>query len=592
MRILFSTLATVSVVLTCAVAFAQVVEPQFVEGAVGSRSAYKREVPAMVSAARTSTPAVHLEDSMAIAPDQVFALMKSMGDPNGPTRDGFERVIRTPIPIGGSKRIPQSANGVSMTMVDGRERWFARVDVQNADRVRLKLSSLRLSSDANLWVWSNDDAPVWFDVQNVDPEGNLWTPSVSGGHIYLEASLPAGKELGFNISSVMEIFVLQEIEPTGNQCLVDATCISASDVTDITALRGAIARLSFVKDGGSYLCTGGLVNDKVTTTTIPYLLTANHCFDSQTSASSLEAYWDYKTASCGAAFPSLSMFPRSNGATLLATSPASDFTFVRLNSIPAARWLLGWDPRTTSTTAGTTLNRVAHPEGYPQSFTQYRVVAPASYCSGRPVPQYIYTMPTVGATAVGSSGSPIVLPGGYIVGQLTGGCGPDPSDPCNVLNKDMDGAMAMTYSSISTYLEGAPATCSACTPSSTIACALGNRFKLEMRWRNQFFVPVTEGVGKVIRYAENKPEVHPEHGPLSEMVYFSMFDFAPTRVELVVKMFKGIKINDQFWVFAGGMTNNEYWLKITDTQTCRTWERYNEHGKFQIIADQRAFPLP
>jgi len=71
-----------------------------------------------------------------------------------------------------------------------------------------------------------------------------------------------------------------------------------------------------------------------------------------------------------------------------------------------------------------------------------------------------------------------------------------------------------------------------------------------------------------------------------------MFPFAPKRVETVVKVFKGVGINDKYWVFAAGLTNNEYWVTVTDTQTCKTWERYNPHGQFGNLVDFEAFPFP
>jgi hypothetical protein len=115
---------------------------------------------------------------------------------------------------------------------------------------------------------------------------------------------------------------------------------------------------------------------------------------------------------------------------------------------------------------------------------------------------------------------------------------------------------------------------------------------VELRWQNQFASPVTSGTGAVIRYAENKPEIHPTLGPLSEAAYFSMFPQAPARVEVVVKVLSGVSINNKFWVFATGLTNNEYWVKVTDTKTCLTWERYNAHGQFGNLTDFAAFSFP
>ena len=96
----------------------------------------------------------------------------------------------------------------------------------------------------------------------------------------------------------------------------------------------AVAHLWFMVGGGGYICSGGLVNDTVNGSWIPYLLTANHCFSTQASATSLNAYFDYRSSTCNGAAPPLGSVPRVVGSTLLATNPSTDFTFVQLNANP------------------------------------------------------------------------------------------------------------------------------------------------------------------------------------------------------------------------------------------------------------------
>src|SRR5690349_16001382 len=43
--------------------------------------------------------------------------------------------------------------------------------------------------------------------------------------------------------------------------------------------------------------------------------------------------------------------------------------------------------------------------------------------------------------------------------------------------------------------------------------------------------------------------------------------FAPTNVELIVKVLDGCGVNQHFWVFAGGLTNVNATLTLTDTQS-------------------------
>jgi hypothetical protein len=86
----------------------------------------------------------------------------------------------------------------------------------------------------------------------------------------------------------------------------------------------------------------------------------------------------------------------------------------------------------------------------------------------------------------GSSGSPVVLANGQVVGQLFGSCGPsDPAAGCDVANLTVDGAFATTFPSISSFIntQGNP---NACTPNSTTACMLNNRFKVTVRYRGGF----------------------------------------------------------------------------------------------------------
>ena len=65
----------------------------------------------------------------------------------------------------------------------------------------------------------------------------------------------------------------------------------------------------FCDQSFQYLCSGALVSDTDGSTTIPYLLTANHCISTQSAASTLEVFWDYKTASCNGSIPALARCP-------------------------------------------------------------------------------------------------------------------------------------------------------------------------------------------------------------------------------------------------------------------------------------------
>jgi hypothetical protein len=51
--------------------------------------------------------------------------------------------------------------------------------------------------------------------------------------------------------------------------------------------------------------------------------------------------------------------------------------------------------------------------------------------------------------------------------------------------------------------------------------------------------------------------------------------FGLDNIEVLLKMLDGCAVNDRYWVFAAGLTNVQYTLKITDTQTGGYWSFLN-----------------
>jgi len=114
---------------------------------------------------------------------------------------------------------------------------------------------------------------------------------------------------------------------------------------------------------------------------------------------------------------------------------------------------------------------------------------------------------------------------------------------------------------------------SGCRPTPTRACTLGDRFELEIDWRD--FEGQT-GPARVV----------PGGSEDSELFYF----FSPNNWEMLVKTLDGCAINGHFWVFAAATTNVEYTLKVTDTETGATSDYTNPLGvAADAITDTQAF---
>jgi len=371
-----------------------------------------------------------------------------------------------------SLRSGRTAGGV-FEMTSQRLIWSARIDVDSAYRLRLHLSDTRLPAGALLWVVGGDEA-VLFGPELIH-DGGLWSPSVAGPSIHLEVAVPLAElenaSFGFTVDMAAELFeldgdglpILQTRAPDDPSCLVDAQCISTSTFPKIEQAKGSIAHLLFMKGSDALICTGGLINDTVGSSFIPYLLTATRCFSTQASASSLEAFWDFFASTCGGPPPGLGGLPRSNGATMLESRKASDFSLVRLSSIPANRWFMGWNPNPGAVDS-VSLHRISHPapEGFPVFQQAYSRSVKTNFpltcgsSEGRnldDLSKYIHSNHTAGEVFPGSSGAPLMLGNGQIVGQLWGACGAFSGGCANALGYDIiDGAFSHTFQFISEYL--------------------------------------------------------------------------------------------------------------------------------------------
>ena len=126
--------------------------------------------------------------------------------------------------------------------------------------------------------------------------------------------------------------------------------------------------------------------------------------------------------------------------------------------------------------------------------------------------------------------------------------------------------------SVGLLLIAAGAQAAPCSPSATVLCLAGQRFQVEVRWKDfQGNTGSGQGVG-----------LTPDTG------YF--WFFSANNIELVVKVLDARGFNNKFWVFFGALSNVEYTLKVTDTATGAVKEYQNPSGQFASVGDTAAFP--
>jgi hypothetical protein len=120
----------------------------------------------------------------------------------------------------------------------------------------------------------------------------------------------------------------------------------------------------------------------------------------------------------------------------------------------------------------------------------------------------------------------------------------------------------------------APQSASAvCLPDGTTLCLNGGRFEVRVSWR----VPTqgTSGVGQAV--------------PLTSDTGYFWF-FSSNNIELVIKVVDGRAFNQHFWVFYGALSDVEYTITVTDSETGAVRTYMNTQGRLASVADVIAFP--
>lgn len=367
--------------------------------------------------------------------------------------------------------------------------WVARAEVRSMDamglRVGLDVSGLadrvemRFAGSAR----PNDVVAVMTGAEAKrlpGTDGRFWTPGTDGETQIIELFRPKGVPafaaridapvLSHLVADSRNSFKLVEKIGESGSCNVDVICRVGELGQNYVNAKNAVARMVFVLSGSSYLCTGTLLADTVPVTQVPYFLSANHCFSSntnvppvpsqmQTVANTLNTYWNYETTACGN-FTSTQVTQLAGGATYLFSDHNTDGMFIRLNNAPpATAYFAGWNAATI--TDGTAVFAIHHPHGDSKKVSSGQVMSKDA--------DNIEIAWLNGTTEGGSSGSGLFTtgPNGFVVrGGLYGGfadCS-NSGSTSNTQNRDYYSRLDVYFPNIKTWLEPQPAVLNGSAP--------------------------------------------------------------------------------------------------------------------------------
>ncbi len=310
--------------------------------------------------------------------------------------------------------------------------YTAYFQSKRADEIRLFFPEGNFPPGVKVNLFSRDDyAFNQPELRGTLDEYGFYTTTTFADYVILQVVIPImeiEENVYFSITKVIHADDRYIPEELLRSCYLDANCADANSFAQITSVRGATAQLSFPVGGTYFICSGGMLNDIRDKDWQPFLLTANHCFDTQTSAAGLEALFRFWSTSCnsGVANPNTILV---NGANLISTNSQTDFTLVLLKQ-PSSSYYLGWS--TGSVANNTTMHSTHHPAGTLMKYHRMtNKTSPSHSCSGFSTSDFYYTKVTMGQTTGGSSGGIVVDPEGRVRGQLYGTCHSNIWDDCD-----------------------------------------------------------------------------------------------------------------------------------------------------------------
>jgi lysyl endopeptidase len=258
----------------------------------------------------------------------------------------------------------------------------------------------------------------------------FWSPTLDGDVATIEFHADVGAKLGGATLVVPRIAhhlitgaalkspdmkTVSDIGTSG-ACNIDVACVTPQTTAFVNSTKSVAQILFTQEDGVSYLCSGTLLNDSITTGS-PYLFTANHCINSALAARTLNTFWFFDAVACGDHTTIPAYVQQTAGATLLARSEDWDWALVRLNAAPpAGAFFSAW--RSDPVGAGATVSVIHHPEGDLKKWALGTSPGYQTYSDGS---SFIQARYSEGTTEGGSSGAALFTLNGAGFYEVRGG---------------------------------------------------------------------------------------------------------------------------------------------------------------------------
>lgn len=332
------------------------------------------------------------------------------------------RIFAQPLEV----TVDTESHGTWESSMSGHVLWRQRISSPDAYSLSLGFTDFYLPPSSALFISDLERSFVIGPITQKDNDvhGEWWSPIIPSDEVVIELQIdePELSELKLNLSQVNHDFSGLGSVVSGS-CNLDAICGAEDGFEIIDNYRDVINSVGRLIVRGAVLCTGVLVNNTRNDCT-PYMITANHCGITNSSAAGVLVYWNYQNSTCRQPDSQASGQPGdgslaefNSGSILRATFDQVDFTLFELDDPVDPEldpYYLGWDRETENVDTALTVH---HPLGEEKRFS-------VDYDSliFRIDDNFVRVADwDIGTTQSGSSGCPLFTTNKRLIGHLSGG---------------------------------------------------------------------------------------------------------------------------------------------------------------------------
>jgi len=401
-----------------------------------------------------------------------------------PAASGAKRGnLKGPLALAFPRDVPASGSSIPLaalawqTLPDGSRAAKIEVVSPDAKALRVALAAPAMDTGVSVRFSGNGDlaqvfGPIPMNTVAADTQrfGVFWSPVLDGDTATVEIHVDAGTsipEVPLTIARISHQVVApatidkigtKAVEDIGTSgaCEIDVACVSPQTPAFVDSTK-AVAAIEFTQeDGFTYLCTGQLLNDSVSSNT-PYFFSANHCLDSAMAARTLNTYWFFDAVACNSkAVPPF--VQQTAGAAMLGRSVDFDWSLVRLNvPPPAGVKFSAW--RVDPIPSLAPVSVIHHPQGDLKKWSEGNGEGYQLYTDGSSFAQVQYTQ---GSTEPGSSGAGLLTFNNAGYYEVRGGLWRGSASCQNPRGTDeysrIDGMLALTRQYLTPDSIGTPGT--------------------------------------------------------------------------------------------------------------------------------------